>query len=190
MTLKELKEKIKTPIFTRTDISKAFSHESKEQINTQLYRFRNRGEVIGIKRELFMFPDSKIDELVIANKLYSPSYVSLEYALNIYGVIPDIPSTITSITTVTSKKFDTEIGKFSYSKVNSNLFFGYKSVLDEQSNIYYNIASIEKALLDYIYVRRIKDISGSRIYMSNNDNNILRKYISHFPEWVGKVLRL
>lgn len=188
MTFQEIRSKIKTPVFSRNDVVKLFSDESKSHISTQLYRMTKRGDLIGIKRGHYMFPNSKVDEFFIANRLYTPSYVSLESVLNITGIIPDIVATVTSLTTVTSKKLHTPVGDFSYSKISKELFFGYKSTLDQQSGFFYDIASPEKALLDYIYIRRVRNLSESRLDLSGLDKKVLSNYSIYFPKWVRKVL--
>jgi predicted transcriptional regulator of viral defense system len=188
MTTQELKAKVKLPIFSRTYVVKLFLYESQSHINTQLHRMIKRGDIFGLKRGVYSFPDAKLDEFVVANKLYVPSYVSLESVLNSSGIIPDIAPTVTSVTTVTSKKLTTPLGSFTYSKINKDLFFGYRSVLDQQSGLYYNIARPEKAFLDYIYIRRIRSLDESRADMSNMDKKLLFNYAVHFPKWVLKVI--
>ncbi|EKD99979.1 MAG: hypothetical protein ACD_22C00118G0002 [uncultured bacterium] len=188
MTDRELRSKIKTPVFSRIDVVKSFSKEPENQINTQLYRMKRRGDLIGIKRGYYAYPDAKIDEFVLANKLYVPSYVSLESVLNISGVTPDITSSVTSVTTITSRGFKTPLGSFSYGKISKNLFFGYTRVLDPQSGLYYDIASAEKALLDFVYIRRIRDLLESRVDVSGLDRNVLASYSTYFPKWVRKVI--
>ncbi len=189
MKLQNLKTNIKMPVFSRTDVLKLFPEEPVNQINTQLYRMTKRGDLIGLKRGLYVFPNLNIDEFVIANKLYTPSYVSLESALNIFGVIPDISSVVTSVTTVTSKKINTSLGNFKYSKINENLFFGYKSILDERSGFYYSIANPEKALLDLIYIRKVKNLSEYRVDLNNINQTELLNYSQHFPKWVRDVIK-
>jgi len=189
MKLQNLRTSIKMPIFSRTDVLKLFPDEPVNQINTQLYRMIKRGDLIGLKRGLYVFPNLNIDEFVIANKLYTPSYVSLESALNIFGIIPDICSVVTSVTTITSKKINTSLGNFKYSKINENLFFGYKSLLDERSGFYYIIANPEKALLDLIYIRKVKNLSEYRVDLNNINQTELFNYLQHFPKWVRDVIK-
>ncbi len=189
MTSTEIRSKIKKPIFSRADILKYFPREPSNQINTQLHRMMMRGDLVGIKRGLYCFPDLNVDEFVLANKIYEPSYVSLESALNIYGVIPDIVANVVSVTPITSKRFITSLGNYLYSKIAQTLFFGYTEILDERSGIYYNIATPEKALLDLIYIRRIKDLMAYRTDLSNINNKKLVNYSTYFPEWVRKALK-
>lgn len=188
MTFQDLRTNIKIPVFSRVDVLKLFPDEPENQINTQLYRMIKRGDLIGIKRGLYIFSNSNIDEFVIASKLYSPSYASLESVLNSSGIIPDISVAVTSVTPITSKKIVTSLGNFLYSKINKDLFFGYKSVLDERSGQYYSIAAPEKALLDLIYIRKLKNLSEFRIDLTNIDQKELFNYSSYFPKWVRKVI--
>lgn len=187
MILSDLKIQITTPIFSRNEVVKAFPNELESHINTQLHRMAKRGDLIGVKRGLYAFPNPKIDEFVVANKLYTPSYVSLESVLNTSGIIPDITSTVTSVTTVTSKKLSTPLGNFNYSKLTEKLFFGYKNVVDSQSGLYYIIATPEKALLDFIYIRKIKNLTEARVDIANLNMDMILDYANHFPKWVRKV---
>ena len=189
MTSTEIRSKIKMPIFSRADVLKHFPKEPPNQINTQLHRMMTRGDLVGIKRGLYCFPGLSTDEFVLANKIYEPSYVSLESALNIYGVIPDIVANVVSVTPITSKRFITPFGDYLYSKIARALFFGYTEILDEHSSIYYNIATPEKALLDLIYIRKIKDLIEYRVDLSNINKKKLINYSTHFPEWVRKALK-
>lgn len=181
--------KIKTPFFSRNDVAKLFPKESKNHINTQLYRMVKRDDLVGVKRGYYLFQGSKVDEFFIANRLYTPSYISLESVLNITGIIPDITSVVTNVTTITSIKLSTPVGNFVYSKISEKLFFGYTSILDRQSGLYYDIASPEKALLDFIYIRRIQNLIDSRVDISNLNKEVLNKYSIYFPKWVRKVIK-
>lgn len=188
MTFKELSLRIKIPIFTQNDVAKVFSSEKPAHINTQLHRFIKRGEIISLKRGLYTFPTATIDEFALATKIYTPSYVSLESALNAFGIIPDIPFTVTSISPITTKQIQNSFGNFLYSKIKKELFFGYTKVKDAQSGIYYNMAEPEKALLDYIYIRKITNLEEARVDVADLDKKKLKSFATHFPEWVGKVL--
>lgn len=188
MRLLDLKHSLTIPIFTGNDLIKIFPEEPKSHINTQLKRMSTRGDLISLKRDVYLLPDVKIDEFVLANKLYSPSYVSLESALNTYGVIPDVVANVTSVSPVTSKRAMTPRGTFLYSKINKSLFFGFQNVLDQSSGLYYQVALPEKALLDYIYIRKVKNIREYRVDMSGLSNKVLTKFSAFFPKWVREVL--
>ena len=56
----------------------------------------------------------KISVLYIANKIYNPSYISLEYALYEYELIPETVNVITSITTRKIARFKNQFGNHCY----------------------------------------------------------------------------
>ena len=101
---------------------------------------------------------------LIANKIYSPSYISLESALSYYGIIPEGVFIYTSITTLKTRSITTPRGTFRYSNVKPNLFFGYEWLILKDKTI--KIAGLEKALCDYFYLNpeiySIDDITGLR----------------------------
>ena len=147
-----------------------------------------RGDLVRLKRGVYRLAEAEVDELVLAGWLYKPSYVSLESVLQMCGVIPEVVGKVTSVTTVTSKEIKTGEGVFLYSKIAKELFFGYEKVKDEKSGLYYNLAEPEKALLDWIYVRRVKSLEGERVDMSELNKKKLRSYVKIYPKWVRKVI--
>jgi len=52
---------------------------------------------------------------LVANHLYGPSYVSLDYALALHGLIPEEVAEVTSMTARPSRSFTNSLGRFSYS---------------------------------------------------------------------------
>ncbi len=118
----------------------------------RLSEWRRKGYIRKITKGYYTFSDTKIDESVlstIANRLYAPSYISLEMALSFYGIIPESVYTITSITSRRTRNIKTEIGQFSYASVKPNLFFGYR--LEPSGKQSFKIAEPEKAILDFFY---------------------------------------
>lgn len=101
----------------------------------------------------YCFSDAITDErllYLIANRIYSPSYVSFESALSFYGMIPEGVYTITSATSLKTKLFATEAGTFSYRHIRQDLMFGYRLI--EVQGQYVKLAEPEKVLLDYLYL--------------------------------------
>lgn len=115
-----------------------------------------RGHVIRIKKGLYMW-DQVIDPTpysneLIANLIYGPSCVSLEYALSFYGLIPERVATVTSITFKKSKSFETPLGVFSYEHLHHEAYAeGIRLEINPTQS--FLIATPEKALLDLIALR-------------------------------------
>lgn len=188
MTYQELSDLVSYPAFQTHQVVKLFPSESYSSIRVQLCRLVAAERLVRLKRGLYLFTDRPVDEMSLASLIYSPSYVSLEKALNIYGLIPDIPSVVTSVTTTTPNVFSTSMGQFSYSCISKELFFGFKLLQDSHGPMKYKLAEPEKALLDWIYLRNIVDLDQYRVSLSLVNRSKLLKYASHFPQWVRKVV--
>lgn len=90
----------------------------------------------------------------LANIMYGPSYVSLEWALQTYGMIPERVEEVTSITFKRPQLYKTPIGRFSYFHrplLSYSVGLTHKQISKFQS---YLIATPEKALVDQLVVRR------------------------------------
>lgn len=183
----ELQKNLKTNVFTYLDVVKLFPQESPQLIKTQLARFSRKGLISRIKRGLFCFKEGQLDELELAYFLYQPSYISLETALNYYGIIPDIPRSVTSVCLTTTKKITNQFGCFYYAKIKPALFFGYLKVKSLVSENFFNLARKEKALLDFFYLRKIEKTADLRLDLKDFDIVRYRDYSKVFPRWVQKI---
>ena len=123
---------------------------------------------------------------MIANRIYSPSYISLELALNHYGIIPEAVLQFTSVTTQKTKEFETEFGQFTYKSLKEDLFWGYQII--ENGEIGVQIAHLEKAILDTLYlnpqISSTEDFDGLRYnkqqLRENLDDDKLQRYLTIF----------
>ena len=122
-----------------------------------------KGILVKIKRGLYS-DDLYNDKEVIANICYNPSYISFEYALSYYGVIPEFVSTFTSATfgKKNNKIYHMKDFTFDYRSVPDEVFPMGILIMKNSKDISYKIASKEKALCDLLYskypVRSIKDL--------------------------------
>lgn len=120
----------------------------------QLNNWTKKGLVIQLKKGLYVLNkhDRKIDvsNAFIANQLYFPSYISLEYALSLYELIPETVMNITSVSTKKTAKFQNEFGLFSYQSIKISAFRGFIQVSDNNGMKYF-LAEPEKAVADFIY---------------------------------------
>ncbi len=119
----------------------------------RLAEWQQKGYIKGIIKGYYVFSDASVNEQTlfeIANKIYSPSYISLESALNFYNIIPEGVYRITSISTKRTYTFNTEEAVFSYRTLHPKLFFGYHLISDHNKT--YKFAEAEKAVLDYFYL--------------------------------------
>ena len=127
---------------------------NRQNIKTQLYRWCKSGKLVALRREMYAFAKpysgNMLNTAEIANRLYSPSYLSTYWALGFYGIIPEKVVPYTSVTSRVTKEFKNAFGVFEYSHIKNLRFFGYNSV--EISKRKVMLASPEKSLLDLWYL--------------------------------------
>ncbi len=174
----ELKE---FPVFSLIDVKKL----SEKIYHHRLVEWQKNGYIERVGNGVYKFSEVMLDELklfYIANKLYMPSYVSLETAFFYYGFIPE---TVTIITSVSSKKtttFRTKYATFSYRTIKKSLMFGYKIISSD--NLNFKIAESEKAVLDFLYLHSelnsIDHIDELRINADNFEEKIDREKLNNY----------
>lgn len=184
----ELRSAVRTNIFSVTDIITLFNDESLPLMRMQLSRFRKRKLVTQIKRELYCFDPEQVDEYELAPLLYHPSYISMESALNYYGIIPDVPQSVTSISPTTTKKIKTAFGSYGYSKIDIKLFYGFTSIQSAKSKRFYYLAEKEKAVLDYLYIRKITTVADLRLDIKKLSRTRYQFLAQPYPDWIKKLL--
>lgn len=121
----------------------------------QLERWKRSGRIIRLKKGVFILADDdrRVDlpHPYLANQLYGPSYVSLGWALNYYGLIPERVHDITSVTSRKTMKLANEVGTFVYQHVKPGAYRGFNMAKTENGLDFF-IAEPEKAILDFIYL--------------------------------------
>jgi predicted transcriptional regulator of viral defense system len=142
------------PLFTIADVLKWYPEAAKPNVLNQLNLWVKKKYLVRLKRGIYALSGYTIqDPFVLAEFLYHPSYVSLESALNAHGMIPDIPFQTTCVTLQKTAVFATkEYGSFFYHHTRPELFFGFHTIV-AQEQYSYNMASPEKALFDYLYLK-------------------------------------
>jgi hypothetical protein len=139
-----------------TDVLKSLLREYSNP-NAKIALWMKQGYLLPLKRGLYIISPQLTQTKpcigLIANHLYSPSYVSLQFALREYGLIPEYVRTITNITTCHARKFENELGIFSYHSVN-RAYFALGITSRTEGNSSYLIATQEKALVDTILFTR------------------------------------
>lgn len=149
----ELKNALPLSIFSHEMIY-SLLEKSISNVNEKISNLVRNKELIRLKKGFYTFSKpyqtKPINLISVANTLYSPSYVSFDYALSYYGMIPERVSEVTSATSKNEKLFDTPIGRFSYKKVSLEAYsLGIDWIYDDVDGGRF-IATSEKALCDKI----------------------------------------
>ena len=156
MNTLKLKKALKTTVFTHEEIANILKDEV-SNVNAKISYMTKQGILVRLKKGLYIFGNlykDSVDSIVIANRLYTPSYVSFDYALSFYGLIPERVYEVTSATLHAKKVFDTPLGRFSYRPIPLEVYaLGVDWLYDERDGGKF-IATPEKALCDKIRADR------------------------------------
>ena len=117
-----------------------------------------KGTIVRVKKGLYILGESQrrrpYCRELLANLIYGPSYVSLEYALHYHGLTPERVETVTSVTCGRSRAFDTPVGAFSYRMISLEAFRTGMDRVELDGGRSFLIAIPEKALADRIVADR------------------------------------
>lgn len=152
MNIYELRRIIDEEVVDFNQLNAALSHYAHPR--GKINQWLKTGELIRVKKGLYVFGDvirQKPYSLeLLANLIYGPSAISLNYALSYYGLIPEAVHTITSITNKRNKRFSTPVGDFTYAYLPSTKYAIGIQLQRLPSNTRFLMASPEKALCDMV----------------------------------------
>lgn len=189
MRYEEFRQKVKNiPLITSQFL--ALLAGADRSFLVQFRRWVKAGKIIKIRKGLYQLNqnDRRINpsRLFIANELYTPSYISLEYALSFYGLIPEKVSDVTCITSKKTASYKNSLGQFIYQHVKERCFTGFKEFQDEAGLIYF-MAVPEKAVIDFLYLNQgrfkadyKKQLFGS--FRFQNIKQLNRKKLSQYAK--------
>ena len=121
--------------------------------NKKVTWLEKQGVIIRLKRGLYVinpeYSGKTLSSELIANHLYTPSYISMSTALRYYGLIPEAVYVHQSMTVKHSRSFQTPVGSYDYKYISREAFsIGVRSM--HKGDYAFLIASPEKALCDLI----------------------------------------
>jgi predicted transcriptional regulator of viral defense system len=176
------------PAFNLNDVRKLDPSFHRQQ----LYYWQKQGYIKPLAGGYYILAGRAMDEMVlfmVANRIYEPSYVSLESALAYYEIIPETVLGVTSVSSRKTKQYESDWGVFSYRSVKPQYMIGYQ-VIENTPGIKFKIANLEKALLDYLYlhseIRSLADFEGLRWnraqLLSLLDHSVFTRYVILFDK--------
>jgi hypothetical protein len=128
--------------------------------------------IIRVKKGIYVFGPKyarrPFSREILANLIYGPSCLSLDFALHYHGLIPERVEAVTSVTTGRGRRFRTPVGLFIYRPIPLGAFpVGIDQVQLEGGRSFL-IAVQEKALADKIQDDRgtgIRSLDDMRRYL-------------------------
>jgi predicted transcriptional regulator of viral defense system len=162
-----LREKLPSDTFTDTEVTSILLGSADSRYGL-IKRAIASGDIIQLRRGVYSLgkryqrDPPNLHEL--AQRIYSPSYISLETALSHHGWIPEAAYTVTSVCAKRSTEFETAFGIFSYTRIPRFTFVGVDRVIQGRS--VYLMATPIKALIDYVCVHKVGDMSARELAAS------------------------
>jgi hypothetical protein len=148
----DVRHRIQAEIFdyqTLTDVLQSLS-SPRDKITDML----RQGIIIRVKKGLYIFGEKyrkhPYSSELLANLVYGPSYVSLDYALAYYGIIPERAEALTSVTLSRSRRFNTPVALFIFRQIPARAYEAGMVRVEGDPGQPFLIASPEKALADKI----------------------------------------
>lgn len=133
--------------------TKMLVEELKEYVNptAKIRRLVDNGELVSVVRGLYE-TDASIPGYYLAPIIYGPSYLSFEFALAYYSLIPEAVYNFTSATfeKKRTKQYINHYGTFTYQDVPSEAY-PVGILLHSENGYGFQIASPEKAICDQLY---------------------------------------
>jgi predicted transcriptional regulator of viral defense system len=124
-------------------------------LGRQLSRWSRGGRLVQLRRGLYAlappYRKTTPHPFLIANRLRRGSYVSLQSALEYYGLIPEHSPNVTSVATGRTETLETPFGVFLYRHIRGEFFFGAERI-DLPGGQEAWVAGPEKALLDFAFL--------------------------------------
>lgn len=180
-------------LFSPFELRKLYDIKSENTLKHLIRRLTKAKIIRRLKRNKYLFLHSQknISDFEIANFLVIPSYISLETALNLYGILEQFPYKITSLAIGKSKEIKANQKIFSYSHIKKEYF---KDFVKRDNFL---IASEEKALFDFLYFayKGLRSSSTTEDLYSYLIRSKVKKYITNnaddkFISFIQKYVKL
>ncbi len=161
-------QKIKSHIIDYASLSSILKNNGYYGINDKISKLKQDGLICSLKKGLYLhtspFNQDLYSKELIANTLLSPSYISFDYALYFYSLIPESVHEVSSATSKRSKEFKNKTGSYTYKQIKKELHpIGLTLKKTKTGN--FLIATKEKALCDKVYFAKDIQITSYKTMM-------------------------
>lgn len=174
----------KKSFFTLNDLVKIFNI-GKKSLKIALNRWVKNGKILRLRKNAYILPDKISNVKKIASELYQPCYLSFESALNEYGILSQVPYTLTFTTNNKPKKMIIAGQKIEFRQIKKELFFGYELC----NGIF--IASPEKSLADQLYFisKGLTSLNYGELDLKNISLKKFLSIIKLYPKATQKLIK-
>lgn len=159
-------------------------------LRRQLSEWVAKGKLWQLRRGLYALapPYQKVKPhpFLVANRIVTGSYVSMQAALAHYGLIPEYVATVSSVSTGRLGEWETPLGHYLFRHIRPELLFGYQQQQVDRKQFAF-VATAEKALLDLVYLQPGGDAFAFLESLRLQNLELLDlSYLQQLAERIGK----
>ncbi|MGF7141329.1 hypothetical protein [Roseimarinus sediminis] len=172
-------------VFRLKDIALLTGETNFQSLNKRVNYLVKKKELVNIRKGIYALPEYKNEEL--ASKIFTPSYLSIDYILQKEGVIFQYDSAFSSVSYL-SRAVKLQGFIFSYRKIKNEILTNTTGIDIINDGIF--VASAERAFLDYLYLNGDSYIDNPSILNKTKVKQILPIYSSTtLSKRVNKILK-
>lgn len=161
----------KRTVFKLTDIAMLFPLDDVKYLSDRLGYYVQTGRLQNPRKGIYA--KTNYNPLELANILYAPSYISLDYVLQQAGIVFQYDTRYTSVSYL-SREIDADGMIFSYRRIKEEIIMDSTGIVRSPENI--NIATPERAFLDMLYLNKAFYFDNLNTLDSPLINRILPAY--------------
>lgn len=139
--------KLPQTVFTSREIALILGETNPDLVKSKINYYIKRGEIFSLRRGIYS-KDIKFNELELAVKMYTPSYVSFQTILAKHSVVFQYDNRV-HLASYLTREIKVRVIKIFYKKINIEILNNPTGIMYEN---YFPEATIERAFLDTIYV--------------------------------------
>ena len=136
-------------VFTFKELSLIWNETDVKLTKKRVYRYTKMGKLYPIRKGIYA-KDKNYDKMELANKIFTPAYISLETVLSREGIVFQHYNQIFAISYL-SREISCDGQAYVYRRMKDVVLMNSSSI--EKKGNYY-IASKERAFLDTIYLNK------------------------------------
>lgn len=141
--------KDKRSVFRLSDVAMLFPEAAEKNLSDRMGYYVKTNRLLKLRRNIYAKPD--YNPLELANILFTPSYISLEYVLQQAGVIFQYDARYTSVSYL-SREVEIDGNTYNYRRIKEEIIVNTKGIARNKGQ--FNIATPERALLDTLYLNK------------------------------------
>lgn len=136
-------------VFTFQDLTLRWKKAEIKTIKSRITYYIKHNDLYRIRRGLYA-KDKNYDRFELANKIFTPSYISFETVLKSAGMIFQYYNSI-FVASYLSRTIECDGTTYSYRRIHPDILVNAKGVEIKEN---YSIATAERAFLDMLYIHK------------------------------------